>query len=163
MEKRIKATKIEVVPSLPPSDYASSHQNVSKTTRQATSYTHSPPKSESSGGQMVGWIIGGSIILIFFVGILGGGSGSNSSSSSDLDSALQKAGDGRATQMTGAEMDAFRIEQQRISDQHKRQILNGLTPEEKTLRDYEDRMILQGETRSNPHYEELQRRASQSR
>jgi hypothetical protein len=84
MEKRIKATKIEVVPSQhqPTSDYTSSAHSVSKATRQAANYQHSPPKSESPSGQVIGWIVGGFIILIVFVGILGGGSGSNSSSSS---------------------------------------------------------------------------------
>jgi len=76
---------------------------------------------------------------------------------------MKKASEGRATEMTGAEMDAFRIEQQRISDQHKSKILNGLTRQEKAVRDYEDRMIMQGETKSNPHYEELQRKAAESR
>lgn len=90
-------------------------------------------------------------------------SSSSGSSSSDLNSALEKGAEGRATEMTDAEMEAFRIEQQRISNEHKGKILGGITPEEKALRDYEDRMILQGETQSNPHYEELQRKAAASR
>jgi hypothetical protein len=92
MEKRIKATRIEVVPSQhkPASDYTSSAQNASKATRPAANYQHSPPKSESSSGQVVGWIVGGFIILIVFVGILGGDSGSNSSSSSSSSTLTKK-------------------------------------------------------------------------
>lgn len=49
------------------------------------------------------------------------------------------------------------------SQELKEEILSGLTREEKALRNYEDEMILKGETKSNPHYEELQRRAQESR
>lgn len=92
MEKRIKATKIEVVPRQhqPNSSNTSSANNVSKTTPQATNYQHSAPKSESSVGQVAGWIVGGFIILIIFVGALGGDSGSNSSSSSSSSTPTKK-------------------------------------------------------------------------
>lgn len=86
-----------------------------------------------------------------------------SSSSSVFDSALKKGAEGRATEMTNAEMEAFRIEQQRVSNEYKERALGGLTPAEKTLRDYENSMILKGETESNPYYEELQRKAAESR
>ena len=103
------------------------------------------------------------ILIIWILSLVVDEDPTSRSSSSDLDSALEKGAGGRATEMTDAEMEAFRIEQQRISSEHKNKILGGLTPEEKALRDYEDRMILQGETQSNPHYEELQRKAAESR
>jgi hypothetical protein len=65
--------------------------------------------------------------------------------------------------MTNAEMNAFRREQQNVSEANKQRITSQLTPEEKALRDYEDEMVLKGETQSNPYYEELQRKASESR
>jgi hypothetical protein len=168
MEKRIKATKIEVVPRQhqPNSSNASSSRNVSTTTRQATNHRHSPPKSDSSSGQgcLIFVFVGVCIVIVVALIEGGGGSGDSSgSSSSVLDSALKKGAEGRATEMTNAEMEAFRLEQQRISNEHKERVLGGLTPAEKTLRDYEDRMILKGETESNPYYEELQRRANESR
>lgn len=49
------------------------------------------------------------------------------------------------------------------SQELKEEILRGLTREEKALRNYEDEMVLKGETKSNSHYEELQRRAEESR
>ena len=103
------------------------------------------------------------LFLLFAINRSNKNSDSSSSPSSVLDSSLRKAGEGRAMEMTSSEMYAFRIEQQRISSEHKVQIIDGLTPEEKALRDYEDRMILQGETQSNPYYEELQRKANESR
>jgi hypothetical protein len=39
-----------------------------------------------------------------------------------LESAMAKAGEGRATEMTLAEMDAFRLEQKRQAEDHKRKI-----------------------------------------
>jgi hypothetical protein len=89
MEKRIKAKRIEVVPSQhqPTSDNTSSARNAPMTTRN---YQNSTSKSESSGGQVVGWIVGGFIILVVFVGILGGGSGSSGSSSSSSSTPTKK-------------------------------------------------------------------------
>jgi hypothetical protein len=87
----------------------------------------------------------------------------SSADGSVLESAMQKAGEGRGTEMTGDEMDAFRRKQEKDSQEHKETILRGLTREEKAQRDYEDEMILKGETKSNSHYEELQRRAEESR
>jgi hypothetical protein len=49
------------------------------------------------------------------------------------------------------------------SQELKEATLRGLTQEEKALRNYEDEMILKGETESNSHYEELQRKAQESR
>jgi hypothetical protein len=49
------------------------------------------------------------------------------------------------------------------SQELKEEILRGLTREERALRNYEDEMILKGETKSNSHYGELQRKAEESR
>lgn len=59
-----------------------------------------------------------------------------------LDSALEKAESGRATEMSIEEMDAFRVEQLRISSEHRQKIRERLTPEEQASQDYDDYMIL---------------------
>lgn len=109
-----------------------------KTPKRTTSHL----RGEITVGQ-IGALIG--FLLVIFISIAGksgskdsGSSSSSSSSSRDLDSALQKGSEGRATDMTGAEMDAFRIEQQRISEAHKRKVISELPPEERALRDKEE-------------------------
>jgi len=91
---------------------------------------------------------------------------SDSESSADesvLESSMEKVAAGRAMKMTVEEMDAFREKNLRDSQNHKESIRSGLTREERAVQDYEDEMIMRGETRSNPQYEALQRRAEDSR
>jgi hypothetical protein len=57
-------------------------------------------------------------------------------------------------EMTPQEMDAFREKNLRDASEHRRMIQNSLTPAQQRLRDYEDKMILRGETESNAYYEE---------
>ena len=165
MEKRIKATKIEVVPSQhqPTSNNTSSAHKSLNASSASRSTTSKQPASET--GVFGGFVALGILMFVFALNFCGDSESDSSSSSSNsvLDSALEKGGSGRATEMTAAEMEAFRIEQQRISNEHKQRFLSGLTPAEKALRDYEDKMILQGETQSNPYYEELQRKPAESR
>jgi hypothetical protein len=70
MEKRIKATKIEVAPSLPKtaSDYTSTAQKVSKTTRQATNRTKNPSSDNSSIGAVAAILIIGFVFAVNFCG-----------------------------------------------------------------------------------------------
>lgn len=110
------------------------------------------------------WIYGGVFLFFLFLMLIGGlSSPSSNNGESILESALRKAEQGRATDMTIEEMNAFREKNLKDSLEHKNSIRTQLTREEKAMQDYEDEMILKGETRSNPYYEELQRNAQESR
>lgn len=89
--------------------------------------------------------------------------GSSDPGQTTLESAMEKAESGKAMEMSVAEAGAYRRKQEADSYSNRQRITIGLTAEEKALRDYEDAAILRGDTKSTPEYEELQRRARESR
>ena len=82
MEKRIRASRIEEVPTQrkQQSQFDYTDTAISPLSAGDVSYIEPSTPDDSSSGQIVAWVVGGIFVLLILVALAGGGSGSTSSS-----------------------------------------------------------------------------------